>query len=110
MKKLIPIVFGVAFLCGCGNDWEITKKNLKSDFGDLTRHVVVYDSWSGKVLWEYTGDVYLREAGKGNYSIVYRDDYGKVRKNDYVGNHLSISLEEVVPKRVYLDGTQRNSQ
>lgn len=110
MKKILPLAFCTALLCGCGNDWEITKKNFKSDFGDLPRHVIVYDSWANKVLWEYTGDVYLRNGGNGNYSLLYRDDDGRVRKNDYVGNHLCISLEEIVPPRRGLDGTQRISR
>lgn len=101
MKRFIFAVLCATLMCGCGNDWEITKKNFKSDFGDLERHVVVYDSWSNKTLWEYTGFVYLREAGQGNYSLMYYDEYGTVRKNDYIGNHIAIIMEESVlpPKR-----------
>lgn len=98
MKKLIAIVLVALTVCGCGNDWEVTKKNFVSDFGDLERHVVVYDSWANKVLWEYTGNVYLRDAGGSNFTLVYRDRYGKVRKNDFIGSHLAIMMEEMTPE------------
>lgn len=97
IKKILYILSFTLLISGCGNDWEVTKKNWNSDFGDLTRHVKVYDSISKEVLWEYTGDVYLRECGTGNYSIIYRDSRGKVRKNDFVGNHIGISMQEVTP-------------
>lgn len=96
MKRFIFAILCATMMCGCGNNWEITKKNFKSDFGDLERHVVVYDSWSNKTLWEYTGFVYLRESGQGNYSFMYYDEYGTVRKNDYIGNHIAIMMEESI--------------
>ena len=100
MKKLIALSMLAIGLVGCGNQWEVTKKNFKSDFGDLHRHVVVYDSWSGKKVWEYTGAVYLEDSryGKGNYTVVYYDSQKKARKNDFIGSHLAIIMRELTPE------------
>lgn len=96
MKKLMIVLGLTAFLAGCGNSWEVTKKEMKSDLGDLKREVKVYDSLSKETLWEYTGDVYLtKDSGVGNITIIYRDSRGKVRKNDFMGTHVAISMHEV---------------
>ena len=96
-KIIIPVVIAsVAFLSGCGNSWEVTKKNWNSDFGDLQRHVKVYDSFTKETVWEYTGDVYLTDdSGPGDLTIIYRDSKGKVRKNDFCGQHIQAVLMEV---------------
>lgn len=98
MKKLFALMCLVFGIVGCGNDWEVTKKNFVSDYGDLERHVVVYDSWANKVLWEYTGNIYLRDIGDSKFTLVYRDERGKVRKNDFFGGHLAIMMEEMTPE------------
>lgn len=104
IKTILCVLSFTLLVSGCGNDWEVTKKNWNSDFGDLTRHVKVYDSISKEVLWEYTGDVYLRDSGNsGNYSIIYRDSKGKVRKNDFIGNHIGIVMQEVTPNMNNMD-------
>ena len=98
MKKLLIIgtLACAALLSGCGNSWEVTKKSWKSDFGDLTRRVRVYDSLSKEVLWEYTGDVYVTDGSvPGNVTVIYRDSKGKIRKNDFLGQHVSFVMFEV---------------
>lgn len=97
MKHLLILLAVSVFLTGCGNSWEVTKKEINSDLGDLKRDVKVYDSISKEVLWEYSGDVYLTDASSpGNITIIYRDNRGKVRKNDFIGTHIAISMREVI--------------
>ena len=44
MKTLMIAIMGCLLLSGCGNDWEMTKKNFKSNYSELPRKVVVYSS------------------------------------------------------------------
>ena len=95
----LSIVTVVAILfsaIGCGNNWRITAKNMMSNYDELPRHVLVYDSMSKKTLWDYTGPVYARvyKERPGNFTILYKKN-GKLFKNDYIGNHLNLILEEV---------------
>lgn len=91
---VVAILSGCVFLTFCGKSGAILRKNIQSDFGHLERKVQVYDSWSSKVIWEYTGEVYLR-GDKGNYSIIYKAPDGKMLKNDFVGQHVVVSMQEV---------------
>ena len=96
MKKILLMLGLATALTGCGNSWEVAKKEINSDLGDLKRAVKVYDSRSKDVLWEYVGDVYLTDSSSpGNITIIYRDSRGEVRKNDFVGMHIAISMLEV---------------
>lgn len=95
MKRLI-IPAMTALLCGCWNSWEIKKKDWASDFSSLKREVIVYDSMCGKELWHFTGEVYVKDCSKqGDISVVYRDENGRAYKNDFLGRHIAISLQEV---------------
>ena len=95
IKIMSLVLMGLA-LSGCGNSWEMTKKNWSSDLSDLPRRVTIWDSLTGETVWTFEGPVYLSDhSSPGNLSIIYRDSNGKLRKNDYVGQHLAISLEEV---------------
>ena len=98
MKKLVALALLSFGLLGCGNGWEITKKNIRSDLGNLRRHVVVYDSLAKKKVWEYVGVVYLSDNGsdsRGNYAFIYYDTNGMSRKNDFIGVHLTVSMREM---------------
>lgn len=100
MKKLIILsaVAACALLSGCGNSWEVTKKSINSDFGDLVRHVKVYDSRTKETIWTHTGPVYVTDKSEpGNITLIYRDASGKFRKNDFIGENLSIVMLEAVP-------------
>lgn len=98
MKKILAaagLVCVSLFAAGCGNGWELTKKNFKSDYSELYRTIKVYDSFTKDVLWEYTGVMYLSDASKpGNVSIVYKKA-GKYYKNDFVGQHIQVVLTEI---------------
>lgn len=95
--KIMASIVVCCILCGCGNSWEITKKNFKSDYGEVPRHIVVYDSFTNKVIWDYVGEIYVDDCSKpGNLSVIYRDMKGKVRKNDFMGQHIQMYMFEVV--------------
>lgn len=91
---LIAIFAGVYFFMFAGNSGKIFKKELISNYGTLVRKVEVYDSWSNKVIWEYIGEVYL-SGGKGNYTIMYKAANGDMLKNDFVGEHVVVTMKEV---------------
>lgn len=96
MKNLLFGIVASALVAGCGNSWEMTKKNFRSNYIDLKREVVVYDSVSGKELWRFTGVVYLSDASKpGNLSFVYKDNRGEYRKVDFLGYIVTASMKEV---------------
>lgn len=94
MKILMIVIMGCLLLSGCGNDWEMTKKNFKSNYSELPRKVVVYDSFKDEPIWEFTGIVYMDGTSTpGNVSIVYKKD-GEYYKNDFVGQHLNVYMIE----------------
>lgn len=96
INKIMASMAVCCILCGCGNSWEITKKNPKSNYGDVPRHIVVYDSFTSKTLWDYTGEIYVDDTSRpGNLSVVYRDARGKIRKNDFMGQHIQMYMFEV---------------
>lgn len=96
MNKILLMLGLATALTGCGNSWEVAKKEINSNLGDLKRDVKVYDSLSKETLWEYVGDVYLTDSSSpGDITIIYRDSRGKVRKNDFIGTHIAISMREV---------------
>lgn len=83
-------------LAGCGNGWEISKKELKSNYSDLLRRVKVYDSFTKETLWEFEGVVYMSEKSvPGNVTFVYRDSQGRLMKNDFVGQHIQTAMFEI---------------
>ena len=98
MKILaVGAIISSILLSGCGNSWEMTKKNIASDMGTLKRDVVVYDSWTKETLWKYSGEIYLDSSSTpGNISIVYKDGRGKIRKNDFLGQHIAVVMKEIV--------------
>ena len=94
MKTLMIAIMGCLLLSGCGNGWEMTKKNFKSNYSELPRKVVVYDSFKTKPIWEFTGIVYMSDDSRvGNVSIIYKKG-GEYYKNDFIGQHLIISMIE----------------
>lgn len=94
MKTLMIAIIGCLLLSGCGNDWEMTKKNFKSNYSELPRKVVVYDSFKAEPIWEFTGIVYMSDDSReGNVSIIYKKD-GEYYKNDFVGPHLNVYMIE----------------
>lgn len=96
MKRLLFSVALCSLVAGCGNEWEMTKKNFKANYISLKREVVVYDSMCGKELWRFTGEVFLSDGSKpGNTSFVYTDKDGKCKKADFLGHMISVSLKEV---------------
>lgn len=93
--KLVAIGILTAVMAGCGNSWEMTKKNWKSNYSELPRHVKVYDSLSKEILWEYDGEMYLSESSHtGNIAIIYRDSRGKMKKLDCLGQHICLIMNE----------------
>lgn len=94
MKMLIIGIIGCLLLSGCGNRWEMTKKNFKSNYSELPRKVVVYDSFKAEPIWEFTGIVYMSGDSKpGNVSLVHKKN-GKIYKNDFVGQHINVYMIE----------------
>ena len=94
MKTLMIVIMGCLLLSGCGNGWEITKKNFKSNYSELPRKVVVYDSFKAEPIWEFTGIVYMSDDScSGNVSIIYKKG-GKYYKNDFVGHHINVYMIE----------------
>lgn len=97
MKKMLFIALSSFLLTGCGNSWEMFKKDFKSDYTKLNRDVIVYDSFSGKELWRFSGEVYLNDDNCiGDFSFIYKDEDGKYYKNDFIGRHLAVSMKEIV--------------
>lgn len=95
INKIITSIAVCYILCGCGNSWEITKKNFKSNYGDVSRRIVVYDSFTSKTLWDYIGEIYVDDTScPGNLTVVYRDARGKIRKNDFMGQHIQMYMFE----------------
>ena len=100
MKTLMIAIMGFLLLSGCGNGWEITKKNFKSNYSELPRKVVVYDSFKAEPIWEFTGIVYMSDTScVGNVSIIYKKG-GEYYKNDFVGHHINVYMIEC-PKNNY---------
>lgn len=96
MKRMLFSIAALSLVVGCGNNWEMTKKNFKSDYTSLKREVVVYDSMCGKELWRFTGVVYLSDRSRpGNTSFVYKDNSGEYKKMDFLGHAISVSMKEV---------------
>ena len=94
MKTLMIAIIGCLLLSGCGNGWEITKKNFKSNYSELPRKVVVYDSFKAEPIWEFTGIVYMSDTScVGNVSIIYKKG-GEYYKNDFVGRHINVYMIE----------------
>lgn len=94
MKTLMIVIMGCLLLSGCGNGWEMFKKNFKSNFSELPRTVVVYDSFKAEPIWEFTGIVYMDyDSTQGNVSIVFKKD-GRYYKNDFIGNHINVYMVE----------------
>ena len=94
MKTLMIAIMGCLLLSGCGNGWEITKKNFKSNYSELPRKVVVYDSFKAEPIWEFTGIVYMSDTScSGNVSIIFKKD-GEYYKNDFVGHHINVCMIE----------------
>lgn len=78
----------------CGNEWEVTKKKWKSDFGNLERKITVYNI-NGEVVWDYSGSCYITETSiNGNLTVIYY--VGDVaKKADFFGNMLSFVIIEL---------------
>lgn len=100
MKSIKMAAVSIALAClaaGCGKGWEQTKKNFSSSFGSLNRRVVVYDSLARTNLWEFTGEVWVDEMSTpGDVCIIWTDpDTGRNYKNDYLGRHISVAIQEV---------------
>ena len=94
MKTLMIAIMGCLLLSGCGNGWEITKKNFKSNYSELPRKVVVYDSFKAEPIWEFTGIVYMSDDSReGNVSIIYKKGR-EYYKNDFVGHHINVYMIE----------------
>ena len=94
MKTLMIAIMGCLLLSGCGNGWEMTKKNFKSNYSELPRKVVVYDSFKAETIWEFTGIVYMSDDSRvGNVSIIYKKG-GEYYKNDFVGQHINVYMIE----------------
>ena len=94
MKTLMIVIMGCLLLSGCGNRREITKKNFKSNYSELPRKVVVYDSFKAEPIWEFTGIVYMSDTScSGNVSIIFKKG-GKYYKNDFVGHHINVYMIE----------------
>ena len=94
MKTLMIAIMSCLLLSGCDNGWEMTKKNFKSNYSELPRKVVVYDSFKAEPIWEFTGIVYMSDTScVGNVSIIYKKG-GKYYKNDFVGHHINVYMIE----------------
>ena len=94
MKTLMIASMGCLLLSGCGHGWEMTKKNFKSNYSELPRKVVVYDSFKAEPIWEFTGIVYMSDTScVGNVSIIYKKG-GEYYKNDFVGHHINVYMIE----------------
>lgn len=95
MKKIIAVILSAVVLTGCGEHWEKTKKNIRSDWGGgLRRHVVVKDL-KGETIWEYTGRCYINGTSTaGDVTIMFKSSDGESRKADFIGHGFSISAVE----------------
>lgn len=88
--------FMIVFLLtvSCGNHWEVTKKEWKSDYGNLERRITVYNI-NGDVVWDYSGSCYITESSSnGNLTVIYYVD-NAAKKADFFGNMLSFVIIEL---------------
>lgn len=93
--KIIALLVLVLMLASCGNSWELTKKNLASDYTELERSVTVYDSLTEAVLWTFSGVCYISDSGPGDISIIFYDEAGKTKKADFIGRTISVTAIEL---------------
>ncbi len=95
MKKVLfaVVAVGILFVSGCGNSWELTKKNLKSNYvGGIEREYKIY-TIDGKLLQTITGTSYWEHS---NGTVIMEITIYNVKtdkKFEIVGNFI-ITAEE----------------
>jgi len=79
-----------------GNNFQIWKKNLQTNYGDgLDRNVVVSNAVTGETLWTYSGKCYVDDSSEpGDLTVIYYDNEGNVKKADFIGNMINLSMTE----------------
>lgn len=93
MKKLWGILFCILMISGCGNSWEMTKKNYQSDYGELRREITIVNSFTGEIIWKYDGITYIQNSSEGDISILFYEN-GKPKKADFIGQGLIATIIE----------------
>lgn len=69
MKKLLLLIFMV-FIISC-NSWKTTAKNIASEFSLMDRTIKIYNSYTGEIVWEYSGNCYISGNSSDDVSIIY---------------------------------------
>lgn len=96
MKKLYLAILAISmlFICGCGNGWELWKKDFKSDYaGGLEREYNIY-TINGQLIKTISGTSYWTHS---NGTVVMDVTIYNVKTNkkiDMVGNFIVIGEEK----------------
>lgn len=98
MKKIIPIaivlILTLTSFVSCGNSWEITKKNLASNYTELPRRITVTDL-DGNDVWNFEGVAYISDdSSVGDVTIIYQTDMG-LKKIDFIGIGFNVMAVEL---------------
>lgn len=93
MRKLWGVIVLSLMLCGCGNRWEMTKKNYESDYGKLSREITITNSFTGEVIWHFDGVTFITNSSEGDISILFYVD-GQPKKADFIGQGIIAKIIE----------------
>jgi hypothetical protein len=97
MKKLAIVFIVVAFaFMGCTRASRASiSKGFKSGNGGMERHIVVTNSRTDSVVWEFTGKASIKNAVTGDYDImVFTKDWDMLRVL-FNGRDLTLFSEEL---------------
>lgn len=93
MKKMLFVLSLVLMMSGCGKSWEMQKKNFESDYGELNREIIIRNSFTGQIIWQYEGVTYLRNTSDGDISILFYEN-GHPKKADFIGQGINAIIIE----------------
>lgn len=60
----------MVFIISC-NSWKTTAKNIASEFSLMDRTIKIYNSYTGEIVWEYSGNCYISGNSSDDVSIIY---------------------------------------
>jgi hypothetical protein len=95
--RIILIILAVTMLVAlvaCNPSQQaLWEKNKATGYGGLTRHIVITDAITGKVIYDKTGRCFIADGSKSSdISILWIGERNK--KDDILGAHMIMVAEE----------------
>lgn len=96
---IMILLIGAVVLRKSGHKAQHDLSSREGIFGStkyIDRHIVITDSFTGRVIWERDGEMYIYDRSNGsatNITVSWRDENDIVQKIDIIGVGYSLFSE-----------------